>query len=66
MPRYLKQHGYGAPPTAAKVLQSRSAGDQTFYLVKLAVPRGDAASLLIGLNGEGKITGIDILTMAGD
>jgi len=35
-------------------------------VVKLIFPRGDAASLLIGLNAEGKITGISFLSMAGD
>ncbi|MGH6812128.1 MAG: hypothetical protein ACREDM_07200 [Methylocella sp.] len=29
-------------------------------------PRGDAASLLFGFNAEGKITGIGIMSMAGD
>jgi hypothetical protein len=35
-------------------------------VVKILYPRGDAASLLIGLNTEGKITGISFLSMAGD
>jgi hypothetical protein len=30
------------------------------------VPRGDAASLLFGFNSGGKITGISLLSMAGD
>jgi len=47
-------------------LQSRTIADQNFYLVKLVFPRGDAASLLIGFDAEGKITGIDFISMAGD
>ena len=57
---------YGASPTSAEILQSRRIGDQTFYLVKLVFPRGDAASLLIGFDLEGKITGINLVSMAGD
>jgi hypothetical protein len=66
MSRYLKEYEYGASPTGAKVLQSRPAGEQTFYVVKLVFPRGDAASLLLGFNVEGKITGISLMSMAGD
>ena len=66
MSRYLKEYEYGASPTGAKVLQSRTAGEQTFYVVKLVFPRGDAASLLLGFNAEGKITGISLMSMAGD
>ena len=47
-------------------MQSRTIADQNFYLVKLVFPRGDAASLLIGFDAEGKITGIDFISMAGD
>ena len=57
---------YGASPTSAEILQSRTTADQTFYLVKLIFPRGDAASLLIGFGGDGKITGINLMSMAGD
>jgi hypothetical protein len=57
---------YGASPTRAEILQSRTMGDQKFYLVKLIFPRGDAASLLIGFDAEGKITGINFMSMAGD
>jgi hypothetical protein len=66
MSRYLKKYEYGASPTGAKVLQTRTAGEQTFYVVKIAFPRGDAASLLLGFNSEGKITGISLMSMAGD
>jgi hypothetical protein len=57
---------YGASPTSAEILQSRTIADQKFYLVKLIFPRGDAASLLIGFDAEGKITGINLMSMAGD
>jgi hypothetical protein len=64
MSHHLNQ--YGASPTRAEILQSRSVGPQTFYMVKLLFPRGDAASILFGLNPKGKITAISIVTMAGD
>lgn len=57
---------YGASPQSAQILQSRAIADQKFYLVKLIFPRGDAASLLIGFDAQGKITGINFMSMAGD
>jgi hypothetical protein len=66
MSRYLNEHKYGASPTSAEILRTRTIGEQTFYLVKLIFPRGDAASLLLGFNMEGKITGITLTSMAGD
>ena len=39
MSRYLKEHEYGAPPTGAQVLKTRTIGEQTFYMVKLVFPR---------------------------
>lgn len=66
MSRYLKQHDYGAPPTRAELLRTRTIAEQTFYEVKLVFPRGDAASLLFGFNAQGKITGVSLLSMAGD
>jgi len=66
MSRYLKEYRYGVSPTRAEVLQTRTIGKQTLYVVKLVFPRGDAASLLFGFNTEGKITGISLLSMAGD
>ena len=59
-------NSYGASPTSAEILHSRRIGDQRFYLVKLIYPRGDAASLLIGFDAQGKITGISFVSMAGD
>lgn len=64
MSRHLKL--YGASPAAAKILQRRTTENQTIYLVKLLFPRGDAASLLVGLSAAGKITAISIVSMAGD
>lgn len=66
MSQYLKEYKYGASPTGAEVLQTRRIGEQTFYIVKLVFPRGDAASLLLGFNLGGKITGISLMSMAGD
>jgi hypothetical protein len=64
--RYLKQYEYEASPTGAQILKTRTTGEQTFYVVKIVFPRGDATSLLLGLNTEGKITGISLKSMAGD
>jgi hypothetical protein len=47
---------YGASPKGAKIMQSRTIGDQTFHLVKILFPRGDAASLLFGFDTAGKIS----------
>jgi hypothetical protein len=66
MSRYLTAYHYGVSPTGARVVHSRSSGEQTFHVVKLIFPRGDAASLLFGFNAEGKITGISLTGMAGD
>ena len=66
MSSYLNEYKYGASPTGAQVLRTRTIGEQTFYDVKLTFPRGDAASLLFGFNREGKITGIALMSMAGD
>jgi hypothetical protein len=57
---------YGASPIRAEIMQKRSVDNQTLYQVKLVFPRGDAASLLFGFDGEGKITGVVIMSMAGD
>jgi hypothetical protein len=35
-------------------------------MVKLIFPRGDAAALLIGFDAQGKITGINHMSMPGD
>jgi hypothetical protein len=57
---------YGASPLRAEIMQKRSVDNQTFYKVKLIFPRGDAASLLFGFDVQGKITGVAIMSMAGD
>ena len=64
----MSQHlnEYGASPIRAEIMQKRSVDNQTFYKVKLVFPRGDAASLLFGFDAEGKITGVAIMSMAGD
>jgi hypothetical protein len=66
MSAYLNEYKYGASPTGAQILRTRTIGEQTFYDVKLTFPRGDAASLLFGFNAEGKITGVALMSMAGD
>jgi hypothetical protein len=66
MSAYLNEYKYGASPTGAQILRTRTIGEQTFYDVKVTFPRGDAASLLLGFNAEGKITGISLMSMAGD
>lgn len=66
MSTYLNEYKYGAAPIGAKILRTRTDGEQTFYDVKLTFPRGDAASLLFGFNEAGKITGIVLMSMAGD
>jgi hypothetical protein len=57
---------YGASPLRAEIMQKRSVDNQTLYQVKLVFPRGDATSLLFGFDAEGKITGVAIMSMAGD
>jgi hypothetical protein len=57
---------YGASPLRAEIMQKRSVDNQTFYKVKLVFPRGDAASFMFGFDAEGKITGVAIMSMAGD
>ena len=66
MSRYLKAYEFGALPLEAHVLQTRESGSQTFHVVKIVFPRGDAASLMMGFDAEGKIAGISLLSMAGD
>jgi len=66
MSAYLNEYKYGASPTGAQILRTRTIGEQTFYDVKLTFPRGDAASLLFGFDSNGKITGIALMSMAGD
>ena len=66
MSRYLTEHDYGVPPLRAEIVTTRTIASQTFYEVKLVFPRGDGASFLFGFNPEGEITGVSLLSMAGD
>ena len=66
MSHYLSRYQYGASPLGATILQTRSDEGQTFHVVKIIFPRGDAASLMFGFNTAGKITGITLMSMAGD
>lgn len=66
MSAYLNKYKYGAAPIGAWILRTRTIGDQTFYDIKLLFPRGDSASLLLGFDKKGKITGIVLMSMAGD
>jgi len=54
MSRYLKSYG---PATGDEIVQSRTIEDQTFYVVKLFLQRGDALSLLIGFDENGRLPG---------
>jgi hypothetical protein len=60
MSRYLKAYG---PATGEEITQNRRIEDQTFYVVKLFLQRGDALSLLIGFDDGGKITGVTFPSM---
>jgi hypothetical protein len=60
MSHYLKSYG---PTTGAEIVQDRKIEDQTFYVVKLLLKRGDALSLLIGFDESGKITGVTFPSM---
>jgi hypothetical protein len=46
------------PATKDEILENRKIDDQTFYVVKLFLVRGDAVSLLIGFDEGGKMTGV--------
>ncbi len=66
MSRFLQAYEFGATPLGAHVVRTHVSGHQTFYLTKLLFPRGDAASLLFGFDSEGKVTGVTLMSMAGD
>jgi hypothetical protein len=66
MSRYLREFRYGVSPKRAEVVQSRTSGQQKLYVVELLFPRGDATSLLFGFNAKNQITGVSVLSMAGD
>lgn len=60
MSRFLMTYGSAS---GGEIVKSRTIQDQTFYLVKLLLERGDALSLLIGFDENGKITGITFTSM---
>ena len=66
MSRYLKEYEYGASPTGAQVLKTRTIGEQTFYVVKLSFRAAMRPAFCWAFNAEGKITGISLMSMAGD
>lgn len=63
---FLNKYKYGASPITARIMQTRIAGDQIIYDVKLIFPRGDSASLVLGFDENGKITGIALSSVAGE
>jgi hypothetical protein len=66
MSHYLKRYQFGHLPLEARVIHSRQGETQTFHVLKIHFPRGDAASLMLGLNSDDKITGLSLMSMAGD
>lgn len=66
MSAYLSRYEFGAEPVGVHIMRRSTGGDQTFYLTKILFPRGDAASLLFGFDASGKITGVSLMSMAGD
>lgn len=66
MADFLRAYEFGTAPIGAHIMQRRTNGDQAFYLMKILFPRGDAASLLFGFDTTGKITGVTLMSMAGD
>jgi hypothetical protein len=64
--RFLQAHGYVEPPAEAKLVDTRAAGDETLYTVRLSFARGNAASLQISVGGDGKISDISLSNTGGD
>jgi hypothetical protein len=60
MSRHLESYG---PATTDEIVENRKIEDQTFYLVKLFLRRGDALTLLFGFDESGKITGVTFPSM---
>jgi hypothetical protein len=60
MSRIVMSYG---PATGDEIVQTRKIQDQTFYVVKLFLQRGDALSLLIGFDESGRITGVTFPSM---
>jgi hypothetical protein len=66
MARRMQSSDYGAAPLQAEIVSTGRCAVETFAIVKLIFPRGDFASLLIGLDPDGKIAGLGLMSMAGD
>jgi hypothetical protein len=64
--KYMQDHAYGAAPKGAEIVMTRNLTTQSVYVVKIVFPRGDAASLMLGFNPAGQITGLSLMSMAGD
>ena len=62
---HLLRINTGASPTTRNNAKPRGRG-QTFHVVKFVLPRGDATSILFGLDTKGKITGVAVRSFAGD
>jgi hypothetical protein len=60
MAHYLKSYG---PPAGEEIIQSRTIQDQTFYVVKFLLQRGDALSMIIGFDENGNVSGITFASM---
>jgi hypothetical protein len=60
MSRFLASYG---PPTGDEIVQSRRIEDQTFYVVKFFLQRGDALSMIIGFDENAKVTGLTFSSM---
>jgi hypothetical protein len=60
MSRFLASYG---PPTRDEIVQSRTIEDQTFYVVKFFLQRGDALSMIIGFDENAKVTGLTFSSM---
>lgn len=66
MSQFLQEYHFGASPIGARIVRKHAEGDQTFCVAKVLFPRGDAASFLFGFNQQSQITGISLMSMAGD
>jgi hypothetical protein len=60
--RFLQAHGY----VEAKLVDTRTAGDETLYTVKLYFAHGNATNLQISVDDNGKFSDISLLNANGD
>jgi hypothetical protein len=60
MSHYLKSYG---PADRGEIIENRKIDDQTFYFLKLFLQRGDALTLLVGFDENGKMTGVTFPSM---